>query len=531
ITKLTKYGKKVTANNEMLEVEELSFSHRDNVFSFEFASLCYNLPERNQYAYKMEGFNDEWVYSGARRYAIFTNLNPGNYVFRAKGTNSDGVWNEEGTSVKVVIVPPFWQTLWFKIFSIVGTVLIVLLLYRMRINSINQMNKKLEKDVRSKTVELRKEVSEHKASEKKYRVLTENLKEIVFTIDKNMRITYINSSAYTLLGCEPDEVINRQISDILTPESFEKIINILQNKLNKKYLDIRDNSNSQPIEVEFCRKDELKILTEVGFSFLLNTDNEIVSILGVARDITERKESERAKEKLMRRIQRSERLAATGRIASSIAHEINNPLQTVEVNLKMMEEDIENDAINKETLTETLEIFKICAGKIHNTVSQLFNIHRKKTNVKEKVDVNKVILSTLSLLGVQLERKKIKVETNLCNGTAKVNAIEQELFQVFMNIILNARDAVDTRGIIKINTEVKDKHCYIHFQDNGTGISDENIERIYDPFFTTKSEMLGTGLGLSISRRIIESFKGRIRVESKVGEGTLFTIILQTAKK
>ncbi len=94
--------------------EEIILSHRDSVFSFEFASLDYNIPGKNQYAYMMEGFDKDWVYPGNRGFATYTNLNHGDYIFRVRGSNNDGIWNEEGTSLKIKITPPFWRTLWFK---------------------------------------------------------------------------------------------------------------------------------------------------------------------------------------------------------------------------------------------------------------------------------------------------------------------------------------------------------------------------------------------------------------------------------
>lgn len=94
--------------------DEITLTYKESVFSFEFASLDYNIPGKNQYAYKMEGFDKDWVYSGNRGFATYTNLNPGDYLFRVKGSNNDGVWNEEGTSIKIKITPPFWKTIWFK---------------------------------------------------------------------------------------------------------------------------------------------------------------------------------------------------------------------------------------------------------------------------------------------------------------------------------------------------------------------------------------------------------------------------------
>ncbi|MCY7360998.1 MAG: histidine kinase, partial [Ignavibacteria bacterium] len=108
----------------ILVTDEINLSYRVSVFSFEFAALIYNDPEKNQYAYRMEGFDKEWIYCGIRRFVTYTNLEPGDYVFRVRGSNNDGIWNEEGKSIRISISPPFWKTWWFKslgVMSIIGT--------------------------------------------------------------------------------------------------------------------------------------------------------------------------------------------------------------------------------------------------------------------------------------------------------------------------------------------------------------------------------------------------------------------------
>jgi two-component system sensor histidine kinase ChiS len=104
--------------NDLLRSGEITLSYLQNFFSFEFTSLCFEMPEKNQYAYRLEGLQNEWNYIGTRRFASFTNIDPGEYLFRVKGSNNDGVWNEQGVSVKITIVPPFWATLWFRLLAV-----------------------------------------------------------------------------------------------------------------------------------------------------------------------------------------------------------------------------------------------------------------------------------------------------------------------------------------------------------------------------------------------------------------------------
>lgn len=145
ITDFQIFNKKVNISEngsplkEVINVtNELFLTYRESVFSFEFASLDYNIPEKNQYAYMMTGFDKNWNYSGSRRFATYTNLNPGEYIFKVKGSNNDGCWNEEGVSVKINISPPFWKTIWFKGLSILTVAGIAGGVYREKLNKVRK---------------------------------------------------------------------------------------------------------------------------------------------------------------------------------------------------------------------------------------------------------------------------------------------------------------------------------------------------------------------------------------------------------
>lgn len=154
LTGFKKFNKDVKLSKSISEIETIELSHEDYVFSFEFAALNFSSTEKNTYAYLMEGFDKDWNYVGNRRYASYTNLNPGEYIFRVKGANSDGVWNETGTSVRIVISPPYWQTWWFRFIIaafILGTTFGV---YYIRIANIEKQKKILEIQVQERTKEI-----------------------------------------------------------------------------------------------------------------------------------------------------------------------------------------------------------------------------------------------------------------------------------------------------------------------------------------------------------------------------------------
>ena len=157
---------------DLLAGEHFRFSHTDNFISFEFTALDYTVPEKNQYAYMMEGLDEGWVHAGTRRYASYPDLRPGDYLFRVKGSNNDGVWNEEGVSVRITVEPPFWQTWLFRIIAAITLILIILGIIRQREINIQAQSKKLERQVEQRTAELlqtnvllEQEINERKRAE------------------------------------------------------------------------------------------------------------------------------------------------------------------------------------------------------------------------------------------------------------------------------------------------------------------------------------------------------------------------------
>ncbi|MCP5053213.1 MAG: response regulator [bacterium] len=144
ITGFRKFNRPVTFSTSIMELEDIRLSYRDNFISFEFAALSYQAPERNRYAYKLEGFDKDWVYCGTRRTASYTNLDGGAYTFRVKGSNNDGKWNEAGASIGLVITPPFLETLWFQVVVLLLLLVLIVGLYRYRTYRIRKQNRWLE---------------------------------------------------------------------------------------------------------------------------------------------------------------------------------------------------------------------------------------------------------------------------------------------------------------------------------------------------------------------------------------------------
>jgi DNA-binding NtrC family response regulator/ligand-binding sensor domain-containing protein len=152
ITSFQKFNEPVQFNKPLSEVDKIELSYEDYVFSFEFAALDYTAPEKNAYAYKMDGLDEDWIYTNSeKRFASYTTLPPGHYTFKVKGSNSDGVWNEEAASINLIIHPPFWMTWWFRAISIIAVLLIAFWLYKRRVRRLEEKRKILTERLEEKT--------------------------------------------------------------------------------------------------------------------------------------------------------------------------------------------------------------------------------------------------------------------------------------------------------------------------------------------------------------------------------------------
>jgi signal transduction histidine kinase len=225
---------------------------------------------------------------------------------------------------------------------------------------------------------------------------------------------------------------------------------------------------------------------------------------------------------LEEQLQLSDKMASVGLLAAGVAHEVNTPLTGISSFTQMLLEGAD-PRDPKTQLLEKIEQQTFRAAKI---VSGLLNLSRPSQSVSEPsmVDMNVVISDVLALLDHQLAGGKIKVRRELSPDPAVVLGFEHKLQQVFLNLFLNARDAMPRGGWLSVATRMDDGHVIAEVSDTGSGIPNEHLARIYDPFFTTKNIGKGTGLGLSITYGIVREHEGTLDCHSTVGQGTRFTV-------
>jgi hypothetical protein len=223
----------------------------------------------------------------------------------------------------------------------------------------------------------------------------------------------------------------------------------------------------------------------------------------------------------------ADKLSSIGLLAAGVAHEVNTPLAVISTYAQMLAKQVSGDD-QKSKLLEKIAKQTFRASEI---VNSLLNFSRTSSAEFVDVEINKTIRETVSLLDHQLNKTGVRAELALDDALPKLKGNSGKLQQVFLNLFLNARDAMPAGGVLAVRTWSRDESLFIEVADTGGGIAPEHLARIYDPFFTTKAPKKGTGLGLSVTYGIVREHGGTLEVQSQVGQGTRFVIELPLVRK
>jgi two-component system NtrC family sensor kinase len=233
---------------------------------------------------------------------------------------------------------------------------------------------------------------------------------------------------------------------------------------------------------------------------------------------------EQLKEYAKKKISESERLAMVGQLAANVAHELNNPLQGIVTYASLsLEKEVFDDTCKK-NITKIV----VQANRCRDIIRGLLDFSRQKNPDKTLCNINSLLQGCISLVENQAIFHNIEIVMNLDHSLPMIIVDPSQIERVFLNLIINAAEAMEGRGKLTIITTMNstDNSIDIDVRDTGAGIAPENIEKIFDPFFTTKETGHGVGLGLAISYGIVKEHCGKLTVESKLGKGTTFTVSL-----
>jgi len=335
--------------------------------------------------------------------------------------------------------------------------------------------------------------------------IVESINVGVLAVDLEDRIESWNSQMEVMYALPRWQALTRSLSDVFPAAFVEAFYRVRQNpgihNLYKFRLGTPTGENR---------------IVNVAIAPLVTRKFSVIGRLIIMDDITERVELEA-------QLSQADKLSSIGLLAAGVAHEVNTPLAVISSYAQMLSKQLQGDQ-QKSGLLEKITRQTFRASEI---VNNLLNFSRTSGTEFTSVDVNKIIHDTLALLEHQLKTSKIHVENSLSEQLPPISGNAGRLQQVFLNLFLNAKDAMTNGGTLRIAT-ANGEYVSVVVSDTGSGIAQEHIHRIYDPFFTTKTaregQPRGTGLGLSVTYGIIQEHAGKIRVESRPGEGTTFYV-------
>lgn len=394
-------------------------------------------------------------------------------------------------------------------------------------------------------------------SEGRLRGLIETTNDWVWEVDSECRYTYASPKVREILGYEPEDIIGKTPFELMTPEEATRVKEAFGPVLAEK------SSFANLVNVNL-RKDGTTVVLESSGKPFFDESGALLGYRGIDRDITLRKKAEEDNEKMRVQLVQSDKLASIGQLAAGVAHEINNPVGFVSSNLNALSGYIDTlqelDSMNERLveasrqgpsqevagLIKEIEAFrdasdirftlKDSADLVAESKDGLQRIQSIVKGLKEfshsaEAEMVRSDVNTCLEAAVKLGWHELKYKAEVVKELGAVPLISckpQQLTQVFLNMLVNASQAIEEKGSIMVRSRLDGEEVKIEISDTGCGIPEDVIKRIFDPFFTTKPVGKGTGLGLSIAYGIISEHGGRIDIASEPGIGTCVTISLPT---
>lgn len=339
----------------------------------------------------------------------------------------------------------------------------------------------------------------------------------IVVADMKGAVLLMNESARELFGYTNEKVGVAKIyaRDHYAPGEAENVMEKLRSpdyggvgRLHSAQMEVM-NSSGEAIPVEVTAS-------------IIYEDGEEIATMAIFQDLRPKIEAEKKLEKARRQLVQAEKMASVGRLAAGVAHELNNPLGGIIMYSLLALEQMPQEGMAYENLKKVVALGERCK----KIVKGLLDFSRQREPEMERVDVNEIIEETFSLLKPQALFQNIDVVKSLDPALPPIMGDRSHLQQVFMNLSLNAAEAMEEGGQLMVVSSCRGGEVEVAFQDTGCGIPPEDIEKVFEPFFTRKSDQNGTGLGLAVSHGIISKHGGTISVNSKLGRGTTFTIKL-----
>lgn len=368
------------------------------------------------------------------------------------------------------------------------------------------------------------DISDRKRMERELKEANEFLMNLIEDsvdgiIVTNMKgdILIFNKGAENILGYKTEEVVGKMnIRSVYPPGVAKEVMEKLKSP------DYGGVGKLTSFPIAHRRKDGELIEGDLSASLIYDEEGKEIASVGIFKDLRERLRIERELREMQQALLQSEKLAAMGRLTSQIAHELNNPIYGIMNTLELLKTEIPPESKRRRILELSLSEIQRLAEMLRNMLS----FSKPEEEKRRPVKINELVEGILMVMERQMRESNIKVETYFDETLPEVMASTNQMRQVMLNLLKNAKEAMPKGGSLTVRTSREDHKVVVAIQDTGVGIPEELRDKIFEAFFTTKQKVKGVGLGLSVCYGIIKDHGGEIRVESEVDKGTTFTILL-----
>jgi len=465
--------------------------------TFEYTGLSLAVPGRIRFRYFLENFDKSWSQPVAAREAVYTNLGPGSYRFRLVASNSEGLWNGPETAIAFNVAPAYYQTYWFRLSCVAIFIGLLWALYRWRVHRLESQEKRL-------------------------RDVVETIPAMTFTALSNGSCTFVNKRWTDYTGLSVEETSGAGWQRAIHAEDLVR-------HSGKWRISV---ANGQVFE------DEARFRRAVDGEYrwflvrgvpLRDPHGQIVKWYGTLTDIEDRKRAEQEREKLRQLeagLAHMNRVSMMGEMAVSLAHEIKQPIAAAITSANSCIEWLAHQPPNLDRARAAATRIDKYGNRAAEIIDRIRAFYRNSPPERELVDVNGIVHEMFTLLKGEATRCSVAMRTELAAELPKIIADRVQLQQVFMNLMLNAIEAMqDGGGELTVKSRLEqDRQLLLSVSDTGPGLPGENVDKIFSAFFTTKSK--GRGMGLAISRSIVESHGGRLWATANDGRGATFHFTL-----
>lgn len=360
----------------------------------------------------------------------------------------------------------------------------------------------LERSIRY-TLSQYKVIRELDEKEKRYRSLFERSIDPIFLANEKLRLVDVNEAFLHFFKCTKDEAL-----EMTVPEIFQNSADF-----DTFWVMLKDHEQVRDFEVPLTVRNSERKVCLVNCVFIPDLASEFCCYQGIVHDQTLRKKAE--KDMLI-----AERLSMTGKIARTIAHEVRNPLTNLNLALEQLKEEMPKESESARLYSDIIERN---ANRIEQLIGEMLNSSRPKELDLSLVPIDDVLDETLSLTVDRLNLRQMKLEKQYASELPRLLIDKEKIKMALLNIIINAVEAMEPeKGLLKVSTRREDGQVVVCIADNGKGIAQENIEKLFDPFYTGKQG--GMGLGLTSTKNILSSHAASIDVTSAINAGTTFSI-------